>query len=100
MALIKCPECGAQISDAAKQCVHCGCIFKVCPECGKTMFKKSGRGFNKPFCINEECSKFVPEDKRGYKRKTAAKTDSSTETDESKSEKPAAKRGRRKTAAQ
>lgn len=35
MALIKCPECGAQISDAAKQCVHCGCIFKVCPECGK-----------------------------------------------------------------
>ncbi len=35
MALIKCPECGAQISDAAKQCVHCGCTFKVCPECGK-----------------------------------------------------------------
>lgn len=25
MALIKCPECGAQISDAAPACVHCGC---------------------------------------------------------------------------
>lgn len=35
MALIRCPECGAQISDAAKQCVHCGCVFRVCPECGK-----------------------------------------------------------------
>jgi DNA topoisomerase-1 len=36
-----------------------------CPECGKTMFKKSGKGAKKPFCINEECSLFLPEDKRG-----------------------------------
>ena len=33
MALISCPECGAQISDEAKLCVHCGCTFTVCPEC-------------------------------------------------------------------
>ena len=55
-----------------------------CPSCGKTMFKKSGKGFNKPFCINEDCPNFLPEDKRGYKKKTAA-TEKKTE------EKPAKK---------
>ena len=40
-----------------------------CPECGQTMFKKSGRGRMKPFCINETCANFLPEDKRGYYRK-------------------------------
>ena len=35
-----------------------------CPECGMTMFKKSGRGFKKPFCINPKCASFLPEDKR------------------------------------
>lgn len=25
MALIKCPECGKEISDKAKSCIHCGC---------------------------------------------------------------------------
>ncbi len=34
MALINCPECGKQISSSAKQCVHCGCAFSVCHECG------------------------------------------------------------------
>lgn len=29
-----------------------------CPSCGQTMFKKSGRGRMKPFCINEACSNF------------------------------------------
>lgn len=24
MALIKCPECGKEISDTAKECIHCG----------------------------------------------------------------------------
>ena len=42
-----------------------------CPECGHTLFKKSGRGFRKPFCINPDCSLFVPEEERGYKKKTA-----------------------------
>ncbi len=43
-----------------------------CPVCGKTMFKKAGRGAKKPYCINEACSAFVPEDKRGgYKKKPA-----------------------------
>ena len=43
-----------------------------CPECGQTLFKKSGRGRMKPFCVNEKCVKFLPEDQRGYyKKKTA-----------------------------
>ena len=42
-----------------------------CPECGWTMFKKSGRGFKKPFCIHEGCPNFTPEEKRGgWKKKT------------------------------
>jgi len=28
MALIKCPECGKQVSDKAKTCIHCGCPLK------------------------------------------------------------------------
>ena len=35
------------------------------------MFKKSGRGAKKAYCINEACKAFVPEEKRGgYKKKT------------------------------
>lgn len=42
MAMINCPECGKEISDKAKKCVHCGKILiekktatKICDECGK-----------------------------------------------------------------
>ena len=41
-----------------------------CPHCGQTLFKKSGRGRMKPFCINEACVAFLPEDQRGYRKKT------------------------------
>ena len=40
-----------------------------CPECGQTMFKKSGKGRMKPFCVNEKCPRFLPEDQRGYYKK-------------------------------
>ena len=40
-----------------------------CPVCGHTMFKKAGKGFRKPFCINPDCANFLPEDKRGYVKK-------------------------------
>lgn len=43
MALIKCPECGREISDKSKACIHCGyplelemdkdIIYVKCPEC-------------------------------------------------------------------
>ena len=63
-----------------------------CPVCGQTMFKKAGRGAKKPFCINPECSNFLPEDKRGYPR-YAAKKEDSTEPPavEEAEEKPAKK---------
>lgn len=40
-----------------------------CPRCGQSLFKKSGKGRMKPFCINENCEAFLPEDQRGYHRK-------------------------------
>ena len=31
MALIKCPECGKEVSDKAAQCIHCGYPLPVAP---------------------------------------------------------------------
>ena len=42
-----------------------------CPVCGHTLFKKAGRGFKRPFCINPDCANFLPEDKRVYPKKHA-----------------------------
>ncbi len=64
-----------------------------CPLCGHTMFKKAGRGYKKPFCINPECANFLPEDKRGYPKKPAEKDGEAAEP-AAEAEKPA-----RKTAA-
>ena len=69
-----------------------------CPECGKTMFKRAGKGANKPFCINPECPNYLPPDKRGYKRKPKPADDAEPaktepETAEAAAEKkPAAKK--------
>ncbi len=90
----KCPRCGGRIlkktskkgytyygcenntnKDEAKKCDFMTWDVPVkdnCPECGWTMFKKSGRGFKRPFCVNPECKNFLPEDQRGYRKKTAA----------------------------
>ena len=81
----KCPKCGLRILKRTSKngytyyaCEHlkeCGFITwdvpvgDNCPECKQTMFKVSGRGARKPFCINEKCKNFLPEDKRGYRRK-------------------------------
>lgn len=48
-----------------------------CPVCGQTMFKRSGRGYKRPYCINPNCSNFLPEDQRGYPKK---KTDEGGES--------------------
>ena len=47
MALIKCPECGKEISDKATNCIYCGSILKKeenldntiqkCSECGEIL---------------------------------------------------------------
>ena len=84
----RCPKCGSSIlkRKSKRGYAYYGCekgsqcgfmtwdvpTAEDCPQCGQTLFKKSGRGRMKSFCINEACSNFLPEDKRGYyKKKTA-----------------------------
>ena len=50
-----------------------------CPSCGQTMFKRAGRGFKRPYCINDACANFLPEDKRGYPKKTEKKDEAPAE---------------------
>ena len=72
-----------------------------CPVCGHTMFKKAGRGFKKPFCINPACSNFLPEEKRGYPKKAAApeeKAGGASAAEEKPAKKPAKKAAAKKTA--
>ena len=104
----RCPKCGSTILKrkskrgyayyACERGADCGFMSwdvptaEDCPACGMTLFKKSGRGRMKPFCINESCEKFLPEDKRGYYKKT--------ENAEAKPAKKAAKKPAKKTAAQ
>ena len=63
-----------------------------CPVCGHTMFKKAGKGFKKPFCINEACSNFLPEEKRGYPKKPAEKKEEEPAAEETVEKKSAAKK--------
>ncbi len=112
----KCPKCGGKILKrtskkgyvfyACERGTDCGFITwdvptkDFCPACGKTMFKRSGRGPLKSFCINESCPNFVPEDKRVYKKKspeekkTSAKKGSTAKKTAAK--KPAAKKTAKK----
>ena len=64
-----------------------------CPACGWTMFKKSGRGAKKSFCINEGCSNFTPEEKRGgWVKKPAAEGEQAPAEAAEKPKKTAAKK--------
>ena len=84
----RCPKCGSGLlkRKSKRGYAYYGCetgaacgfmtwdvpTAEDCPSCGQTMFKRAGKGRNKPFCINESCPNFLPEDKRGYyKKKTA-----------------------------
>ncbi|MBE6943392.1 MAG: type I DNA topoisomerase [Ruminococcaceae bacterium] len=85
----RCPKCGDTILKrkskrgyayyACQKGAECGFMTwdvptaNDCPVCGQTMFKKSGKGRMKPFCINEKCENFLPEDKRGYYKKSEEK---------------------------
>ena len=64
------------------------------------MFKKSGRGAKKSFCINETCTNFTPEEKRGGWRKPAAEgdTQNAAEGAEQEKVKTAKKSSTKKTA--
>ena len=108
----RCPKCGGRIlkKTSKRGFAYYGCennsgrngvkcdfmtwdvpVKDNCPSCGHTMFKKSGRGFKRPFCINPECPNFLPEDQRGYKKKPAEGEAAPAEGAE-KAEKPAAKK--------
>jgi DNA topoisomerase-1 len=100
----KCPKCGSRILKrtsrkgypyyACEKGAACGFMTwdvptkDNCPACGMTMFKLSGKGQRKPFCINETCENFLPEDKRGYRRRAkkteddAAKSETQTKDEE------------------
>ena len=70
-----------------------------CPVCGQTMFKKAGRGFKRPFCINPACSNFLPEEKRGYpKKKPEGEETAPAEETAGEAEKPTAEKASSKTA--
>ena len=99
----KCPKCGSRILKrtskngytyyACEKGADCGFmswnvpVKECCPSCGKTMFKLSGKGQKKPFCINEACADFLPEDQRGYKKKTTGTKTESKSTGRKKAEK-------------
>ena len=94
----KCPQCGSRILKrtskrgypyyACEKGAACGFmtwdvpVKDNCPACGKTMFKLSGKGQRKPFCINPDCENFLPEDKRGYRRRAAKTEDDSAAAEE------------------
>ncbi len=106
----RCPKCGSALlkRKSKRGYAYYGCergadcgfmtwdvpTAEDCPACGQTMFKKSGRGRNKPFCINESCPNFLPEDKRGYYKKKAE-----VEAPAKKPAKTAGKTAGKKTAA-
>ncbi len=116
----RCPKCGSRILKKTSRngYAYYGCennnnkeeekrcdfmtwdvpVADDCPTCGQTMFKKSGKGFKKPFCINEQCANFTPEDKRGgYRKKTAAEGETAENGEEKKS--ASKKTAEKKTAA-
>ena len=84
----RCPQCGSGMLKrksqrgyayyACEKGKECGFMTwdvptaEDCPYCGQTMFKKSGKGQKKMFCINEQCENFTPEELRGgWKKKKA-----------------------------
>ena len=115
-----CPKCGGRIlkKTSRKGYTYYGCehntdknekycdfmtwdvpVKENCSVCGKTMFKKAGRGFKKPFCTNEECSAFVPEEKRGgYKKKTVSEEKTEEKAGEEKTDGKAPAASKKKTA--
>ena len=104
----KCPKCGSRILKRTSKNGHvfyacergtdCGFITwdvptkDFCPACGKTMFKRSGRGPLKSYCINEECANFVPEENRVFKKKSPEEKAAAAEKKAAAAEKKAAEK--------
>ncbi len=100
-----CPTCGAKILKRKSRngYTYYGCeknptcpfmswdapTNEICGDCQKTLFKKSGKGNNKPFCVNEQCISFLPPEKRGYYIKMTADVGEAAEKSDAKSTKKA-----------
>ena len=111
----RCPKCGSGLLKrkskkgyayyACERGAECGFMTwdvptaEDCPECGQTLFKKSGKGRMKPFCINEKCPRFLPEDQRGYYKKKTAEDGASAPEEKPAAKKAATKAPAKKTAA-
>ena len=111
----RCPKCGGGLLKrkskrgfayyACEQGAECGFMTwdvptaEDCPECGQTLFKKSGRGRMKPFCVNENCSRFLPEDQRGYYKKKTEDQEAEAGSEAPAEKKPTKKTPAKKTAA-
>ena len=109
----RCPKCGSGMLKrkskkgyafyACEKGSECGFMSwdvptaEDCPKCGQTLFKKSGKGRNKPFCINESCENFLPEDKRGYYKKKTAEGETEAAAEEKPAKKTAKKTAAKKT---
>ena len=68
MALITCPNCGEQISDKSKKCIHCGANLipeekRFCPECGTAI---TGNVKNCPNCGCPVSKKKDPKKKKKF----------------------------------
>jgi len=65
MSLIKCPECGREVSDRARTCPHCGVDIAgqitTCPHCGEVVFIDDETC---PYCHKNTQSGFVSSENR------------------------------------
>ena len=76
MALIKCLECGKEISDKATVCIHCGCpvseaetvcakeeidndttYCKACMNCGYIYWNPVNSSYQEGYCSNCKCER-------------------------------------------
>ena len=62
--LIKCPECGKEVSDKAEQCIYCGFpindkeINYICPDCRNTTYSKCENEYE-VYLVCNKCHKSI-----------------------------------------
>ena len=57
MALIKCPECGREVSDKAASCINCGCPLAGINPAGSVTVAVNGPGMVKMYIFDMETGK-------------------------------------------
>jgi len=108
----ECPTCGGQIlkKKSKNGYAYYGCenfpectfmtwdvpVEAKCESCGKTMYKRSGRGPKKAFCANPDCEKYEPQEYKKKEDKPKKKT-KKTATKKTAAKKSSAKSTTKKT---